>query len=137
MTNRRNEIPKTIFISLLVFLLFSTVVFLGQVKAMNAYATDNKKVESKIYSNASMDDNFAEDSLLVVLSKHATYSFKTYTENDFSEFDCYEVVDLTKYTSELEKNNLLPKNLEIGVNFNLGWIMQCWLIQIISEEFCV
>lgn len=66
---------------------------------MLAYASeDHAATERKIYSTATIEDDFTNDSVIVVLNKEATRSFKKYTPRDFSEIDCVQVHDLTGTT---------------------------------------
>ena len=41
--------------------------------------------DAKIYSCATIEENFADDTVLVVLNGQTTRSFKQYTANDFAE----------------------------------------------------
>ena len=52
--------------------------------------------EKKIYCEATLEDDFAGDSILVVLSNEASLEFNLYGTNDFSEIDCSSVYDLTE-----------------------------------------
>ena len=39
--------------------------------------------DEKVYCTATINDNFADDVVIVVLNKEATFSFKEYTKNLF------------------------------------------------------
>ena len=56
--------------------------------------------ESKHYSTATLDDNFDEDSVLVVMSNAASLSKFHYETSDFSEVGCKSIVNLSQATTE-------------------------------------
>lgn len=62
--------------------------------------------EEKIFCDATIDDDFEDGLVLIVLSKEATLSFKTYTPTDFADINCLRVADLTELTSELVRKQL-------------------------------
>lgn len=65
-------------------------------------ADDNATlIEEKSISTATLEDEFADDHVIVVLSNAASTSLRSYTTADFSEFGCSKVNNLTKYTTEL------------------------------------
>ena len=64
---------------------------------------DMELQEQKRYSSASLEDSFAEDKILVVLSNVESLKFKTYCPEDFSEIGCLDVSDLTEYTTTVAK----------------------------------
>lgn len=57
----------------------------------NAVATS----EEKIYCTATLDSDFADDSVIVVMTNSASLAFKEYRAADFSEIDCKSVQNLT------------------------------------------
>ena len=71
---------KTIFIILLVFILLINSMFVLTIFA--------KDTEEKIICNATLDDDFAEDCVLVTLKKAYSEINKKYTADDFPEIEC-------------------------------------------------
>ena len=59
--------------------------------------------EKKIFSNATLKDDFSLSSIVIVLSKSASLDFKTYTADDFPEIRLERVTDSTANTMELIK----------------------------------
>jgi subtilisin family serine protease len=62
------------------------------------------QTEVKRYSNATLEDSFADDAILIVLSKETTkasFSRGAYNARDFSEIRGSRVTDLTELTGEL------------------------------------
>lgn len=115
---------KKILSCVLLFVILSAMMFGGFVNKPNTgiasaeipsdYIAQNKideiqEQEKKIYSSVTLEDEFADDIISVVLAKSATQSFKTYTEKDFPEIHNIHVEEITASTSELVKTQL---NLE-------------------------
>ena len=55
--------------------------------------------EQKVYSNATVNDEFADDSIMVVMSNAASMEFAEYSTADFSEIDCLSVEELSTVTT--------------------------------------
>lgn len=52
--------------------------------------------EEKVYANATVEDEFAENRVMVVLSNDASLDFHTYAATDFSEIGCAGIQDLSQ-----------------------------------------
>jgi subtilisin family serine protease len=65
----------------------------------SAYGDDTQEVVR--YSTATVDDDFSDDSILIVLNKNATRSYKNYSVDDFPEIGCFEVIDITYPIKEM------------------------------------
>ena len=92
------------FIALIVILaLFCSFVLpTSAITSGSISADDNVTLkEEKSISNATLEDDFADDHVIVLLSNAASTSLRSYTTADFSEFGCSEVNNLTQYTTEL------------------------------------
>lgn len=74
----------------------SIIVIIGIVAIsnsnINVYAST---IEDKIYCNATINDNFDDRTIQVVLSQDLTNKDKIYTSNDFLEINCINVEELT------------------------------------------
>ena len=58
-----------------------------------------KTIESeKVYCNATINDDFAPDGLLVVLNNETSLKFKTYSPSDFCEFKAKDVSHITTFS---------------------------------------
>ena len=92
MADKKNCIYRFIFCGIVLFLLlfFSVIVVNGK-----------KDSEEKYYCNVSIDDEFADDSVLVVLNREASYRLKEYDENDFPNINCEKVTNLTKEATKI------------------------------------
>jgi len=63
-------------------------------------AGTNTVIEEKVTCTATLDDEFADNRVLVVLNNKTSLEFKTYTASDFSEIGCKNVKDLTAPMTE-------------------------------------
>ena len=61
----------------------------------------NSDIE-KVYCKATLDDEFTDDTVLIVLTNEASleYVYHDYTPADFAEIGCVEVQDLSSATTE-------------------------------------
>lgn len=64
--------------------------------SVRALSTTPIATETKIISQASIEDNFVDNRVLVVLTNEASLKFKTYTAEDFPEIVCKETRELTE-----------------------------------------
>ena len=62
-----------------------------------------RPINEKIYSNATLEDDFAEDRVLVVLSNTASLAFKDYNATDFSEIQCKTAKNLSQAACNIAK----------------------------------
>lgn len=85
------KFSKKIFIFLIIGLSF---IFCFQFNT-KIYAAESS--ENKIYCEATLDDAFSTDRVLIVLNEEASSDLKTYDENDFVAIKCGGVSDLTDY----------------------------------------
>ena len=92
------KIAKILLTSILLMSILSAVI-------INVHGVES--VNEKIYCTATIDDNFADDIIIVVLSKDATFSFYEYTSNDFDELGEIIVDELTEKTTEIVKEKYL------------------------------
>jgi len=65
------------------------------------------------------DESISNNSIIIILNEEDTYSFKEYDENDFDEYDCISVEELTTYSSEVVKEQLMfSNNFESNIDLN-------------------
>ena len=70
------------------------------------YEDREAPIEEKIYNVATLEDEFADNKVVVVLNKEASMNFKTYTPEDFPEAFISRVDDSTRLTMELVRKQL-------------------------------
>ena len=70
------------------------------------FAAEDNFAEEKFFCTATVNDDFTDDCVLIVLNKQETMQFKTYSVEDFPEVDCEAVIELTESTSELLQKQL-------------------------------
>lgn len=68
------------------------------IPSQNAYAKSEPLLEEKIYSNATLDDEFADNRVLVVMSNQASLQFNQYDAEDFDEINCKSASNLSTAT---------------------------------------
>jgi len=86
--------------------------------------------EEKIFSTATMDEEFADNKVIVVFNKEESNKLRDYRVEDFSELSVTKVIDLTQNTKAIlqavrydtESSNLQAASLEtrqfISENYN-------------------
>ena len=84
------------FIKKIILILILTLINLY---AYIDYLTRNTLLEDKIYCDVSIYDEFADDRVMVVLSKNASYNRKSYSYDDFNKYECSSVTEFTQSSS--------------------------------------
>ena len=103
---------KILILSLLLSLALLTNINFSFV---NVYANELEQVDDLIIDDESISNN----SIIVILNEEETYSFKEYDENDFDEYNCISVEELTAYSSEVVKEQLMcSNNFESNIELN-------------------
>ncbi len=70
--------------------------------------TENKKeTETKVFSTATLNDDFADDSVLVVLKKDYGKINSSSYKNIFSNFACDSITDLTRISKRAMSSDRL------------------------------
>lgn len=100
---------KRVIQVLFVLVLLLAYIIIGNHADISAY-TNNISIEEKSYCNVSLDENFADDTVLIVLNKNASTDFKTYSPSDFPEVRCLFVEDLTEGVVEKILQQQVNKN---------------------------
>ena len=70
--------------------------------------------EAKTYCEATLDDDFADDRVLVVFNNETSRKFHTFTPVDFPEIDCARVDDRTLIYAGIYNGESLPDNYRPG-----------------------
>ena len=70
---------------------------------------DTEDVEKLIVCDATLNDNFLDDTVIIVLKNNISLQFNKYNCDDFNEINCTKVDDLTKYSVELLKNQSIAE----------------------------
>ena len=80
------------FICLLLSIFISITAAIYNISALTVDANDNVKI--------SLDDNFADDRIIVVLNNQASLSFKEFSAQDFGELNVKSIKDLSVSTGD-------------------------------------
>lgn len=91
MKHRSLKITALLLSLVFVFLSFSNA-FSFEASASNA-DVDTPIVDKKVISTTTIEDDFADNAILVVLSKKETQKFKSYTREDFDGLEIANVED--------------------------------------------
>ena len=75
-------------------------------------------VDAKIYSEATINDDFADSTVMVVLNGVATRNFKNYSTKDFLELELESVTELTLSTDELLTIESRNKGTSLEINID-------------------
>lgn len=87
------------FVVLFGLMLSIALTFMFSANLMHASAMGmEERSEKKTYCEATLEDDFSDDKVIIVLNKEATRKFITYKPKDFSEVNCIAIDDLTKFT---------------------------------------
>ena len=72
--------------------------------AEDEFIEDEPVEEEKIFCKATLEDDFADDCVIVVLKNSVSRLLQDYDKSSFPEIDCINVDDLTHYTKEIFKD---------------------------------
>jgi len=117
---------KKKILALLMVLVFALSVFQSEaILVVNAVIPGEDAMpntEQKIPCTATIDESFAEDRILVVMTNEASLSGKTYKTFDFSEIPCKNISNLTPTTTAIangKKNGVPFEKTAVGILSNL------------------
>lgn len=110
-----------ILIASFLFLLIATIIILGiESSSSPIFAEENALVEDKIFSTATINDSFAEDSVLVVLKNSTSLNSSNYTTASFNEINVTAVDNMTVETAplstQLSSQNIGTANNIVSTN---------------------
>lgn len=116
---KRKVFNKMLNKILMFIIIFSSFIFSLNITNLYAKTYENSDtiVEEKTYYNGTIEDNFSDDKIIIVLSKKETNKYKDYTISDFPEIDCQSVIDLTSNYNELLKNSNNNYNDQTLINY--------------------
>ncbi|MBO5323556.1 MAG: S8 family serine peptidase [Oscillospiraceae bacterium] len=103
---------------LTVLLVFVFIIICINPIATQAFESQTQSVsqpvnlEEKIFSTATLEDDFTEDCVLVVLTNTASLECFDYGVADFPEIDCTDVINLSSAMTERVESYLAGENIE-------------------------
>ena len=92
--------------------------------------------DQKVYSNVTLEDDFSDDSLIVVIKKEFSEVNKVYAPEDFGIPDVESVEDLTAFPDGTDGLEYLNTE-EFRQIFKLNLKTSIWLILHSDENFCI
>ena len=66
-------------------------------------------IEEKVYCTATVNEKFSDQSIIVTLSNAESLLFKDYVANDFYDINCVEIEDLTEFSTEIVREQLIAE----------------------------
>ena len=106
---------KRILCIALAVVLSVSIAGTGSAVSIDADSAITGPIEEKKFSNATMEDDFAENQVIVIMTNTASLKFKEYTASDFPEIACSEVRDLMPTTTA--KAEAKEKGLDVASLF--------------------
>lgn len=85
--------------------------FINAATAKEIDSGNTNLISNKIYCTATIEDNFADDCVLVVLTNEASLSPNDYTAADFPEISCIGVSNLTQSATNHARAKLAGTDL--------------------------
>ncbi|MCH5164049.1 MAG: S8 family serine peptidase [Clostridiales bacterium] len=117
---------KKVSLLIVVVLISAMLVYLPMQKT---FALDmiEEQVEEKIFCKATLQDDFVDDAVIVVLNQNASFEFIDYVPEDFAEVNCEVIDDLTGYSTKVIKKyynaeqsiSALKSNIEKKTSINV------------------
>lgn len=95
---------KKVFLIIVTFFITNIICFGVNVKAYASY-----DIEEKMYCTATVDEKFDDKSIIVTLNNSESLLFKDYTVSDFADIDCIKVEDLTEFSTEIVREQLIAE----------------------------
>ena len=75
-------------------------------------AIDAGKTETKVLDTATMDDDFTDDCVMVILTNAESLKFRNYTAADFPEVACKSIEDLSSASAARVQAKLRGEEME-------------------------
>ncbi|MGN0782217.1 MAG: hypothetical protein ACI4M1_03500 [Christensenellales bacterium] len=93
---------KGILSTLIILIIFFCTLATWTANTYTDYVCD----ENKIYCQATLEDDFKADTVVVVLNQKNLKDIKSYTISDFKEIECEKVTNLTGCLVEIIKGKI-------------------------------
>jgi len=100
---------KRIIVVFMVLLACMLIPLINQLFAQVNEAEATTLPRERKYSRATIEDDFADNAVIVILNKNATRSVGNFSLADFSEIDVKSVEDLTEYSTELLQRQIIAE----------------------------
>lgn len=99
---------KKVLHSLFIMMLLLCLLCSGS--TLYTHATEQTATDQKIYSCATINDDFANDHVIIVFDNDSSLKFDKYTTADFAEVDCKAVTDLSQASGKKVQAELSSAN---------------------------
>ncbi|MBE6959910.1 MAG: hypothetical protein E7448_04220 [Ruminococcaceae bacterium] len=128
---------KLLCVALAVMLLFSCM----DVGIMNSIAVgEEKKVsmvleEQKLYASATINDDFDDSHIIVVLSNAASLAKFQYRLNDFSEVNCKSITNMTQSSTDIVATKISEEKMSEQRDASSEYVTFSGYHEVNTEEF--
>lgn len=109
MNKFKSRTSKLAFLAIGVLLAFALSLIFTVNNGISALAAETDSasfIDTKVYSKATVNEDFADDTILVTLNGTASKNLRDYSVDDFPELNLVGVKDLTAPTVELAKKQI-------------------------------
>ncbi|MCR5636220.1 MAG: S8 family serine peptidase [Clostridiales bacterium] len=128
---------RIVAIILGIILILSSIVYaLANEVELDGENIELMTEENKIFCNATLDDDFADDTVLIVFNKKTSKLLKTYSEDDFSKINAVSVEEITKETVEnIKKGSVSLEDSDFNqiLKIKLGTIGKEKVLEAVKE----
>ena len=93
---------KKIYLTILIVLFISNIFTKIKINA----TANNENTEEKEYCTATLNDQFTDNTIIIVLSNKESLKLKEYQPIDFCDINCTQLEELTKHTTEIVKKQV-------------------------------
>ena len=124
--------------SILLIVLMTVLVCFTQGSVLRATEAESSEIidlnEKKVYSSATVDGDFADDHVLLVLNKQETMRFKDYSVRDFSDSNVFAVEELTQSSREVVQEQIYRQRQQINSD-NSETVRESEAMEIDADSF--
>lgn len=94
------------FVSCILFAISSNNVY-----AWSGSTEEQVSADHKVYSKATLDDNFADDTVVIELNREESFKFKNYTFADFPEVHLSSIEDVNNNATRIIQEQITAENM--------------------------
>ena len=91
---------------IMIVLVISSIMTLGLMDIQTLTPPSIIDNDTKVVSEATIEENFTDNSVIVVLKRQATRSFREYSVEDFAEINAVAVTNLSERSTNLFKKQI-------------------------------
>lgn len=116
MKNTKRVSIKKVSVLVLAFLV-SCIIFATSSNNVYAWSGNTERqvpVDQKVYSKATLDDKFADDTVVIEFNTEESFKFKNYTFADFPEVHLSSIEDVNNNATRIVQEQITAENIGIS-----------------------